>query len=131
MLLQFRQLFEAFRTAAAAVWSLLRVTEHVDFQVSFPGAGLSTLLTFKWLLPRMDQQVLLQSSLSPELPPTHLTAVRFLSRVGEEVLPEGVQHVEAFITLLAGVTSLSWSLFRCVLTLLVFTVLCVNTHMPP
>lgn len=129
MLLQFCQLLEAFRTVAAAVRSLLRVTEHVYFKVSSPGAGLATLFAFKRLLPRMDKLVLLQSALSPKLFPAHLAAVRFLSRVGEDVLPEGVQQVEALVALRAGVTSLSWSLFRYSFSLAIFIVLCVNAHM--
>lgn len=111
VLIQFRPLLEAFRTPAAAVRSLLGVTEHVDIEVSPPGASLATLLARKWLLPRVDQHVRLQGALSSKLLPAHLAAVRLLSRVGEEVLLEDWERVESLIALVAGMTSLSWSLF--------------------
>lgn len=129
VLLQFRLILEAFPTVGASVWPLIRVTEHVDLQVSPPGTSLATLFTFKWFLPRMDHLMLLQGALPSELLPTHLAAVRFLSRVGEEVLTEGVQQVETLTALFACVTSLSRSLFRRFFTPVVFPVLCVDVHM--
>lgn len=89
MLLQLRMLLEALCAVAAAVQPLLRVTEHVYFEVSPSGTGLPTLLTSESFLPGVDQLVLLQSSFSPELFPTHFAAERPLPGVGEEVLPEG------------------------------------------
>lgn len=111
VLLEFGLVLEAFLTVAAAVWSLFRVTQHVCLQVSPPSTGFATVVTFIWFLPSVDQLVLLQTARSPKLPPTHLAAVRSLPRMGEEVLSEGVQQVEFFIAVLAGMTSLSWSLF--------------------
>lgn len=129
VLLQFLKLLEAFLTVAATVWSLFRVTEHVYFEVSPPGTGLATLLAFKQFFPCMDQLVILQSAFAPKLLLAHLAAVRFLSRVGEEVLLEGVQQIESFSALLAGMTFLSWSLVRYILTFVVFPVLFVDAHM--
>lgn len=99
VLLQLRRLLEALGAAAAAVRPLLRVTQHVDLEVSPSGAGLATLFAFKGFLPRVGQLVLLQSALSPKLLPAHFAAVRSLSGVDEEVLPQGVRQVEALIAL--------------------------------
>lgn len=42
VLLQFARMLEACRAVAAAVGPLLGVTQHVDFEVPPPGAGLAT-----------------------------------------------------------------------------------------
>lgn len=110
MLLQFCQLLEGFGTMAAAVRSLISVTEHVYFKISSPGAVLAALLAFKRFLPCVDQLVLLQSAFSPKLLPANLTAVGFLPCVGGEVLPQGACQVEALVALRASVASLSRSL---------------------
>lgn len=134
VLLQFCGIFETFGAEAAGVRSLLRVADHVYFQVPSPGTGLPALVTFKWFLPRMDPLVLLQSALPPKLLPAELTTVQLLSRVNEQMLPERVHQVEAFLALLAGVAPLSWNLLRCTFTFTIFPAVfvdsCVQLQLP-
>lgn len=128
VLLQFGRMLEACCAVAAAVGSLLRVAEHVNFEVSPPGAGLATLFTFKWFLPCMDQLVHIQSALSFKLFPAHVAGVRFLLGVDHQVLSQGGHQVESLLALLAGVTSLAWRLFTS-FSPLIFPVLCVAANM--
>lgn len=99
--LQTVTLGEALVAKRALVGSLAIVGPHVDCQVRFTGTRLPANPTSKWLLARVDPEVVQQIGLSLEGPAAVRTAVRRLPRVDPHVDGQRAFGGEPFATLAA------------------------------